>query len=188
MEELLFPSWNIHLNQFRMNSLSSHLTWCAGQRPSHGSEKFKLMICWVWEREITRDAASWLHFECPLSLWLLHGSILDYGSPLLCVITKASNSVWQLWPGLKTLNSYIFVYISARFISVKSYAISLSHIFQSCLHWCRSKPVLITFHLSVLVLLYLPLVAFTLLWFSETTSGFMFLFLSCLLRKWQRQR
>lgn len=38
-----------------------------------------------------------------MSLTLLHGSVLDYGSPLLYVITKTSNSVWQLKPGLEEL-------------------------------------------------------------------------------------
>lgn len=85
----------------------------------------KIDVSWwsvrFWEREITGEAVAWLHYECPLSLWLLHGSVLDYGSPLLYVITNTSNSVWQLWPGLKTLNSYIFVYLSASFVSVKSF-------------------------------------------------------------------
>lgn len=57
-------------------------------------ERCKLTICESGieqERELT---AAWLHYGCSLSLsGLLHGSVLDYGFPLLYVIPETSNSV-----------------------------------------------------------------------------------------------
>ncbi len=72
-----------------------------------------------FRRELTRDTASWLHYECPSSLsGLLHVSVLDYGPSLLHVITKTSNCVWQLRPGLDVLNSFVFAYLHLFFLSL----------------------------------------------------------------------
>lgn len=160
MEELLFSAWNIHLNQF--NSSSLHLTQALnkdkGRWISQIFQRREISYSWwsvgFWKRAIIREAAAWLYY-CPSSLRLLHGSVLDYGSPLLYVITKAPNSLWQLWPGLKAPSSFVFVCLSARFVAVKSFALSPSCVFQTGLRWCGNKPALSTLHLSIPVLLYL---------------------------------
>lgn len=64
--------------------------------------------------------------------------------------------VWIHW----TATSFC---ISLLCISLKSFAISLSLIFQIHLHWCGNKPVLTTLPLSIPVFIYLPLAAFILL-------------------------
>ncbi len=120
------------------------------------------MICCVfWERELTAEtqqlgytiqfpwAAAWL---C-IRLWF---------TSALCDHQK-SNWVWQLRPGLDTMNSYIFVFLSSLLLSV--FPVS----FQAGLQWCGNKPVLTTIHLSIPVFLlffsffFKPLAAFILL-------------------------
>lgn len=54
----------------------------------------------VREREIEISGRAWTvqHICLP---WASLGCVLDYGSPLLCVITRTSDAAWQLRPGLK---------------------------------------------------------------------------------------
>lgn len=88
----------------------------------------------------------------PLSLsGLLHGCVLDYGTPLFYVITKASNSIWQLRPGLGTLSCSSFEYSSLSvisFISQQFFPLSLSSVSQTCFQWCGNKPEFVSLFLS----------------------------------------
>lgn len=58
--------------------------WCAGYFGKKDKQRCSIGYTWSAPR--------------PLLLW---ASVLDYGSPLFYVITKAANSFWQLWPVLK---------------------------------------------------------------------------------------
>lgn len=71
-----------------------------------------------WERERAMElnikTAACLCCVCPLSLSrLLLSSVLDYGSPLVYVITKTFNWVWQLRPALDTLNIFEYVFLTS---------------------------------------------------------------------------
>lgn len=89
-----------------------------------------------WERERAMElnikTAACLCCVCPLTLSrLLLSSVLDYGSPLVYVITKTFNWVWQLRPALDMLN--IFEYVSLTSAKVVELVFVISTV--SCTHF-----------------------------------------------------
>lgn len=92
MEKALFFAWNIYLNHFRYN-----LLFLVFSLETTMSELKLLRLFCHWTGEPTVHTVAWLHCSCTQSLpGLLQGSVLDYGSHLVCVITKPSNPLWQL--------------------------------------------------------------------------------------------
>lgn len=89
-----------------------------------------------WERERAMElnikTAACLCCVCPLTLSrLLLSSVLDYGSPLVYVITKTFNWVWQLRSALDMLNIFEYVSLTSAKVVELVFVISTA----SCTHF-----------------------------------------------------